>query len=387
MSGWISDPRRLTPPESAQSRRNNLIIIVLAMAMVKLVSLAFIRSTVGGSILSQLSTIWDSNFYVGIAQNGYPAGTVTGAYAFAPGYPAFIWLANLLVRNYLLSAALVSNIFSVLDVLAFYRLAQSYFSPTNSLYAALALAFFPTFVTYGLVSYSEPVYLFFAILAVYFFLKSKFLQTGIACSLAVLSGYSNILIPVVLLCVIALQRIFPRLLAVQRPLEGQGAGTYRLKLGHAWLLMPLLVLGAWVYFLGVRSGTWFPVLAVQAPWGTSIANPVAQFQSFFTGIFSTQGSPVQQLLLRYPYTLSFLALAYPLWMIDKRLSLYSSAFMLVILSLVGTSYMSGPRLMLSAWPVMLVFGKAKREYIIPVLIMLSIVSLQSTYAQLTGFWT
>lgn len=377
-------------PDLHEGRRDTVLIIT-AMIMIKLASLAFIHAVVGGSVLEQLSTKWDSVYYVGIAQNGYPAGSVTANYAFAPGYPSLIWLASLAVGNYLLSAAIVSNVFSVLAVLAFYRLSRMYFGPFGSLCASLAFGFFPTFVTYGLVSYSEPVYLFFAILAVYFFLNARYFYTGVTSSLAVLSGYASLLIAPIFLSIIILRLILPRLKPLQPPPAGlhetesraERLSNYR----FVWLFMPLVAFGLWMYFLDVRSGELFSLFAGQAPWGTGIANPIAQFQAFFTGIFSTQGNPVQQLLLRYPYTLSFFALVYPLWKIDKALSIYSSAFMLFVLSLVGTAYMSGPRLMLSAWPVLLVFGRAKKEYIIPVLILFAAVSLQSTYAQLTSFWT
>ena len=377
-------------PDFHEGRRN-IVLIITAMIMIKLVSLAFIHAVAGGNILEQLSTKWDSVYYVGIAQNGYSVGSVTANYAFAPGYPSLIWLANLAVGNYLLSAAIVSNAFSVLAVLAFYRLSRMYFGPLGSLCASLAFGFFPTFVTYGLVSYSEPVYLFFAILAVYFFLKARYLYAGVSSSLAVLSGYASLLISPIFLSIIILRRIIPRFKPSQPPPAGLHAKESRAgRLSNyrfVWLFMPLVAFGLWMYFLDARSGELFSLFAAQAPWGTEIANPVAQFQAFFSGIFSTQGNPVQQLLLRYPYTLSFFALVYPLWRIDKALSLYSSAFMLFVLSLVGTAYMSGPRLMLSAWPVLLVFGRARKEYIIPVLILFAAVSLQSTYAQLTSFWT
>ena len=164
----------------ARGRRKDLLFIVLAAAAVKVVSLVFIQSTVGGNLLDQLSTKWDSVYYISIAQTGYPAGSVSANYAFAPGYPAFIWLANILVGNYLLSAAIVSNVFSVMAAVVFYHVAKIYFSPRSSHHAALALTLFPTFVTYGLVSYSEPVYLTFAMLAVYFFLKGRYFYAGMA---------------------------------------------------------------------------------------------------------------------------------------------------------------------------------------------------------------
>ena len=318
---------------------------------------------------------------------GYPAGGISANYAFAPGYPTLIRLMNLFAGNYLLSAALISNFFSVLAVVVLYHIAKIYFSSTESLYASLAFLLFPTFVTYGLVSYSEPVYITFAMLAVYFFLKRRYFYFGITSSVAVLCSFINILIPIVFLSIILLSSFIPRLFG-GKVLDSFSKGTEVLpKFGLAWLAAPLLTLGIWMYFLDVRSGIQNALFVAQGPWGVALANPIAQLQSFFTGVLSKQGNPVQQLLMRYVYTLPFLALVYPLWKVDRGLALYSFTFMLFVLSLVGVAYASGPRLMLSAWPITLVFGKLEKEYAFTVLVLFALVSLSSTYAQMTMFWT
>ena len=376
-------------PRLPVGRRRNLLVIAGACVAVKLVSLAFISTAVGGSLLAQLSTKWDSVYYVDIARNGYVAGSVTANYAFAPGYPALIWLTNLVVGNLLISAAVVSNVFSVLAALAFYFVAERYFGATGALYSSLAFAFFPTFVTYGLVSYSEPVYLLFEILAVYYFLREKYLYTGVAASVAVLSSYINLLTAVLFISIFALKKLRawraspPPLSAAEQTAR---PGWSEL-VGGAWLFLPLATFAAWMYVLDARSGTLFSLLVAQRPWGTAVVDPVAQLQAFFTGIFSTQGNPVSQLAVRYSYTLPFFYLAVFLWKVDRWLTFYSSAVMLFVLSLIGTAYMSGPRLMLSAWPLLLVFGRAKKDLIVPVLVLFVAVSLQSTSAQLTSFWT
>ncbi|MDE1852660.1 MAG: glycosyltransferase family 39 protein [Thaumarchaeota archaeon] len=374
-----------------KERNEHLLYIVLASVAIKVASLAFIYAFVGTDLLTQLSTKWDSVYYLGIAQSGYPPGMVNANYAFAPLYPAFIRLTAAVAGNYLVSAVVVSNVFSVLVPFAFYFVARLYFSPTNSLYASLAFSFFPTFVTYGLVAYSEPVYIFFAVLAVYFFLKGRHILVGIASSLAVLGSYVNLLVPMFLLGIAVLRWVVPRLQKPRTQAEASGTATMGRKrfpeLAYAWLFLPFLAFGLWMYVLDLQSGQLFSIIAAQAPWGTHLENPIAQFEAFFTGIFSTQGNPVEQLVMRYLYTLTFFALAYFLWKTDRWLALYSSGFMVFILSLVGTAYMSGPRLMLSAWPLILVFGTAKKNLLVPVLVLLALVSLQSTYAQLTTFWT
>jgi len=374
-----------------KGRTKHLLIIVAASALTKAISLAFVYALVSPDLLGQLSTKWDSSFYISIAKSGYPSGNLTGDYAFAPMYPVLIRLTNAVVGNYLLSAAVVANLFSVLVPLAFYYVAGLYFSPRESLFASLAVSFFPTFVTYGLVSYSEPVYLFFAIVATYCFLQRRYFYAGEAASVAVLSAYQNLLVPALFLAIMVLRGIAARIRLFRHTPAGTGAAgiAWRnpAKYSFVWLFLPFVVFVLWVYNLDVTSAHQFSIIAAQAPWGTSLVSPVAQFQTFFTGVFANQGDPVQMLLQRYMYTLPFFALAYPLWKIDKGLALFSSVFMLFTLSLVGTAYMSGPRLMLSAWPLILVLGKTRKEYLVTLLVLFMLLSLQGTYAQLTGFWT
>ena len=371
-----------------RGRGPNLLALVSASLLVKLASLAFILAAVGGPLVDQLSTKWDSNYYVSIAQNWYPVGHVNGNYAFAPLYPVLIRGVDSLVGSYAVSAALVANVASVLCPIVFYFVAETYFSPRESLSAALALTVFPTFVTYGLVSYSEPVYILFSMLSVCFFLRKRYALTGVAASFGVLSSYVSILVPALLLAIVALHAVWPR--RSQAPPDGgalQERDASGPPLGVVWLFVPFLVFGLWNYYLDVRSGQMLAALAAQSLWGSGVANPVAQFEYFFTGVFSTQGDPVQQLLMRYAYTLTFFALAVPLWKIDRGLAFYSSSVMLFVLSLTGTAYMSGPRLMLSAWPLLLVFGKAKKEVLLAVIVLFVLFSLQSTYTELTSFWT
>ena len=63
-------------PGPARSCRKDLLFIVTAAVAIKAISLAFIQSTVGGNLLDQLSTKWDSVYYISIGQVGYPAGSV-----------------------------------------------------------------------------------------------------------------------------------------------------------------------------------------------------------------------------------------------------------------------------------------------------------------------
>ena len=346
----------------------HICFIILALLFVKALQIGFIQLSVKPeNILNELSNKWDAYYFIDIAKNGYPIGQVSGVYAFPALYPFLIRVTNTLSNNYFFSAAVVSNVFSFLTVIAFYFTARIYFRPKNSLYASLAFSFFPTFVTYGLVSYSESVFLFLSILSWYFWAKEKYFYSAVFTSFAVLAREVGILIPAIYI-IFAIKR---RIIFKNKAL--------------LWLILPFLTFGLMMCYLDILSGHTLSYLEAQSIWGMKIENPIAQLNWFFTGTF--QGDPVMIVLVRYIYVLPFLSLAYPLWKINKEASLYSIIFLLFFLSLTGTSAMSSPRYMLSAWPIFLVFGKVKKEYMFPLLILFLILGFESTYMHLTSFWT
>lgn len=146
-----------------------------------------------------LGTRWDSNIYIPMAQNGYaPINSSTDyrAWVFPPLYP---FLINLLVQispinlHYTVSAVLVTNLFSIFSVIAFYFMARHYLDEIKTIYATLFFAFFPPVFVFSTVAYSEPIYLTFIILSWYFFEKKHYMLAGLFLAISTLARYEGAL--------------------------------------------------------------------------------------------------------------------------------------------------------------------------------------------------
>src|SRR6188768_2462302 len=68
-------------------------------------------------------TMWDSSWYISIAQNSYlTEGKDAMAIVFYPGYPLFIAIFNTLFNNYPLSAIMVALFFTFVSATYLYKL-------------------------------------------------------------------------------------------------------------------------------------------------------------------------------------------------------------------------------------------------------------------------
>ncbi|PWI47250.1 hypothetical protein CEE45_12705 [Candidatus Heimdallarchaeota archaeon B3_Heim] len=146
-----------------------------------------------------LGTRWDSNIYIPMAENGYaPINSSTDyrAWVFPPLYP---FLINILVQispielHYTVSAVIITNIFSVTSVMAFYLMARHYLDEIKSIYATLFFAFFPPVFVFSTVAYSEPIYLTFVILSWYFFEKQRYPLAGLFLAISTFARYEGAL--------------------------------------------------------------------------------------------------------------------------------------------------------------------------------------------------
>jgi hypothetical protein len=146
-----------------------------------------------------LGTRWDSNIYIPMAENGYaPINSYDDyrAWVFPPLYP---FLINFLVQispiqlHYTVSAVLVTNIFSITSVAAFYFMARHYLDEIKTIYATLFFAFFPPVFVFSTVAYSEPIYLTFVILSWYFFEKERYLFAGLFLAISTFARYEGAL--------------------------------------------------------------------------------------------------------------------------------------------------------------------------------------------------
>jgi len=125
---------------------------------------------------SELASWYDGEAYLDIARSfplPYDSPSMFAKTKFYPLFPLFIYVTNLFFHHITASAYFVVVVASSLSVVVFYNIAKDY--SDRSFELAILFCFFPP--QWTLVStfvWSEPVFIFFLLLAVYFFLKSRY---------------------------------------------------------------------------------------------------------------------------------------------------------------------------------------------------------------------
>ncbi|TFF91338.1 hypothetical protein EU545_04475 [Candidatus Thorarchaeota archaeon] len=298
-----------------------------------------------------LANRWDSIHFIEIARNGYPLGVSNDIlFAFAPIYPMMIAGLNYVVGNLYVSGAIVSNVFYFLAVISFYKVARFYMDYDYACLATLGFGLFPTFLAYGTVAYSEAPYLAFAISSWYFFKKEQYLACSILTTLAILIRYISALLIFIYGIIILWNMIKKREEGL--PL----AEVFDLRL--LWFSIPLVCVVAFFTYLWSLTGSFFVAFDAHAFFHDRLSTPLHQFRFFFEGFFTEINPGVEPMILavlRYMFTLPFLALAIYLVKDDTELGLYGLVFMWFTLSMEGISGIASPRIMLSAWVALLAF--------------------------------
>jgi hypothetical protein len=140
---------------------------------------------------------WDSEWYLLIAEQGYAAdeyikNAAGGRYLpqdsakFFPAYPIAIRCLSFLTRNSVLSGFVISNVFALILIYYFYRLAQKLIDQRNAFYGTLLFIVFPTSFYLNAV-YAESLFLAAMVAAFFYVEEKKLIPAVIACVIAVLS--------------------------------------------------------------------------------------------------------------------------------------------------------------------------------------------------------
>jgi Gpi18-like mannosyltransferase len=146
---------------------------------------------------------WDGPAYVVIAKSFYNKTIIpsvntlklpsTYFAAHFPLYPVFIRLFSFL--GYFQASIIVSQLFTLLFIFAFYKLFKEIFPQINCRWLYLPLIFFtPRWFAVSHVGSSEPLFLFLITLTLYYLIKNKFLTSAIFAALAQLTRPQGILL-------------------------------------------------------------------------------------------------------------------------------------------------------------------------------------------------
>jgi len=162
-----------------RNKRKDLILIVAVFSLFSLLLYGYFWFF-SPYKLQLLYQNWDGPAYVVIAKSFYdiPAIEKANTLGFSPAYfaahlplyPLFIRLFSFM--GYYRSMVFVSQLFSLLFILVVYYLIRFLYPKVNALIISLSIIFLPPrWFIVSHVGSSEPVFLFFLSLSIFFFLK------------------------------------------------------------------------------------------------------------------------------------------------------------------------------------------------------------------------
>lgn len=233
----------------APDRRAALTVWWLSRATLLLLTIAsahVLKETVEGGWSSVVARWqhWDADYYVQIAQHGYRPllHGEPGVVAFFPGQPATLRLVHLVVRNWTLSALLLSAVAGSVAVMALARLA-TYESSDAELPGRtvlyLVLSPFAVFLAAG---YSESLFLALALPAWVAARRGTWAMAGVLAGLSATVRITGVFLGIALL--------------VEHLVSRRRAGKPLLDARSGWLLLPFLATGAYFGYLEHLTGDW-----------------------------------------------------------------------------------------------------------------------------------
>jgi hypothetical protein len=180
----------------------------------------FVWMTPGG--MTTIYRNWDGPAYAIVAKSLYNPDIIENINTLAPDitrpsyftqeyplYPIFIRMFSALGYNE--AMIVVSQMFSLLFILLCYFLFKHVQPESNALVLCLLLIFYlPRWFIVSKVGSSEPVYMFFATLSMYLYLKQKTVPSALSGALAVLTRLSGIFYFIGIAVFMVVRRLHPK---------------------------------------------------------------------------------------------------------------------------------------------------------------------------------
>lgn len=202
--------------------------------------------------LITLHSRWDSSWYLDIAQNGYHLrGETIANVVFFPLYPLLIrWTAPLLGGNLVLTGWMLSCLFLFLAVIFLTRLTKEFHRDIDPSLPTVFLLAHPAAFFLNAV-YSESLFLFLSLAAVFFARRRQFLLASICVGFASATRIAGLFLVVVLL------------------IEFVQANGWQALLSHRVLPLALAPLGllAFLTYHWAEFGDFFLYLKIQTHFG------------------------------------------------------------------------------------------------------------------------
>lgn len=188
---------------------------------------------------------WDAHWYIYIAEAGYTAQSLV----FFPATVIVIKLLALSGISYAKAGLLACNIFAFLSFWALYVLFRLDASGEQAFKAVLFYGLMPTSFFLNSV-YTEPLFITFAAVCLYFGRKGCWWRSGISAALAALTRNVGIILVVPMVIEWAIQTLYKRE-------------------KHSWvpLLLPIIAITAFMAYNYVLTGDMLEFVHAQSGWG------------------------------------------------------------------------------------------------------------------------
>lgn len=291
-------------------------------------------------------TRWDALHYLNIAQFWYTGAGDTNLIAFLPLFPILVRAAAMFAGHYTATAFVMAQVFAVAGLLMFYGLAVQEQGRERALSCLIALLIFPTAYFWN-APYSEGLFLFLAATAFLLARRGRWWLGSFAGGLAAMTRLTGMALLPALLVELLLQRregkakwqkVFS-LISIPA-----GFGLY--------LLANIELTGRPLAFLAVQREHWhrafaWPWTGLVMAWQRTGSFPWSDY-GLMSGLAEAAGGTLLIILL--VWALFKLRLSYAVYIAGVTVMAISTAFM-----------MSTPRLVLSAFPVFLLFGNLHKS--------------------------
>ena len=287
---------------------------------------------------------WDGNSYTFIATHWYvTTGLEKSFIVFPPLYPLFIKFLTFFGVNPTLSGLIISNVFFIGAMLILFKLIELDYHKKIAYLTIILISIFPTTFFFS-VAYPESLFVFLFALSFYLAHKRKYLFSGLAGGLAVITRPFGII-------------IFPALifyLLIQKDLGIKKLASLSLMFGLpilAYLLINYSLFGSPFAFLQILKDNWqksfaFPWNGILASWKRGIFTPELSNYKFFVGYGEAIAS-----------TLAWISIPFGIkhWGLKSPYLIY--LFLATILFTSTGFILSAPRYLLSIPPFFILFAK------------------------------
>lgn len=151
-------------------------------------------STEPNNKLSYLAN-WDGVNYINISKTGYSSSGITN---FFPLYPIFLALVNKIVSSPLISGLIVSWVFMVGAIYYYLKIIKLLFKVDDNLEALRACLLFILFPSaiYLMAVYTESLFAFASLGAIYYALKRRYVLAGLLTAFATLTHINGVFLVV-----------------------------------------------------------------------------------------------------------------------------------------------------------------------------------------------